>query len=132
MRRLLALAVLLTLLAPLLLLFVAGGGGDWGGPLGIARDWHASVRYDPATGVGWSDVAATYARTFALLCAGFPEDRDACALESQRPDRPTLYYTWNDLEAASGKLANLLVSLRLELCKPSRASVVLETATAST
>ena len=24
----------------------------WGGPLGIARDWHASVRYDPATGLG--------------------------------------------------------------------------------
>lgn len=28
---------------------------------------------DPATGVGWSDVAATYARTFALLCAGAVE-----------------------------------------------------------
>ncbi len=25
---------------------------SWGGPLGIARDWHASVRYDPATGLG--------------------------------------------------------------------------------
>ncbi|WP_432510590.1 NAD(P)/FAD-dependent oxidoreductase [Kineococcus sp. SYSU DK001] len=24
----------------------------WGGPLGIARDWHAAVRYDPATGLG--------------------------------------------------------------------------------
>jgi glycine/D-amino acid oxidase-like deaminating enzyme len=24
----------------------------WGGPLGIARDWHASVRHDPATGLG--------------------------------------------------------------------------------
>jgi glycine/D-amino acid oxidase-like deaminating enzyme len=24
----------------------------WGGPLGISRDWHASVRYDPATGLG--------------------------------------------------------------------------------
>jgi glycine/D-amino acid oxidase-like deaminating enzyme len=24
----------------------------WGGPLGIARDWHPSVRYDPATGAG--------------------------------------------------------------------------------
>jgi glycine/D-amino acid oxidase-like deaminating enzyme len=23
----------------------------WGGPLGIARDWHAAVRYDPATGL---------------------------------------------------------------------------------
>ncbi len=25
---------------------------SWGGPLGIARDWHACVRYDPATGLG--------------------------------------------------------------------------------
>jgi glycine/D-amino acid oxidase-like deaminating enzyme len=24
---------------------------QWGGPLGIARDWHASVRFDPATGL---------------------------------------------------------------------------------
>ncbi|MFZ5869011.1 MAG: NAD(P)/FAD-dependent oxidoreductase [Actinomycetota bacterium] len=24
----------------------------WGGPLGIPRDWHASVRYDPATRIG--------------------------------------------------------------------------------
>jgi glycine/D-amino acid oxidase-like deaminating enzyme len=26
----------------------------WGGPLGIARDWHPSVGYDPATGNGWA------------------------------------------------------------------------------
>ena len=26
----------------------------WGGPLGIARDWHASVGLDTATGVGWA------------------------------------------------------------------------------
>ncbi len=26
----------------------------WGGPLGIARDWSASVGLDPATGVGWA------------------------------------------------------------------------------
>ena len=24
----------------------------WGGPLGIARDWHASVAYDPSSGLG--------------------------------------------------------------------------------
>jgi glycine/D-amino acid oxidase-like deaminating enzyme len=24
----------------------------WGGPLGVPRDWHASVNYDPATGIG--------------------------------------------------------------------------------
>lgn len=26
----------------------------WGGPLGITRDWHASVGLDHATGVGWA------------------------------------------------------------------------------
>jgi glycine/D-amino acid oxidase-like deaminating enzyme len=24
----------------------------WGGPLGVPRDWHASVKFDPATGLG--------------------------------------------------------------------------------
>jgi glycine/D-amino acid oxidase-like deaminating enzyme len=26
----------------------------WGGPLGIARDWHASVGLDPSTGLAWA------------------------------------------------------------------------------
>ena len=26
----------------------------WGGPLGIARDWHASVGLDRATGLAWA------------------------------------------------------------------------------
>ncbi len=26
----------------------------WGGPLGIARDWHASVGHDPTTGLAWA------------------------------------------------------------------------------
>ncbi|GIG38452.1 NAD(P)/FAD-dependent oxidoreductase [Cellulomonas phragmiteti] len=26
----------------------------WGGPLGVPRDWHASVGLDPATGIGWA------------------------------------------------------------------------------
>ncbi|HEX2704816.1 MAG TPA: FAD-dependent oxidoreductase, partial [Candidatus Lustribacter sp.] len=26
----------------------------WGGPLGVARDWHPAVHYDPASGVGWA------------------------------------------------------------------------------
>ena len=26
----------------------------WGGPLGIARDWHAGVGLDPGTGLGWA------------------------------------------------------------------------------
>jgi glycine/D-amino acid oxidase-like deaminating enzyme len=27
---------------------------SWGGPLGIARDWHPSVGLDAATGLGWA------------------------------------------------------------------------------
>ena len=50
----------------------------WGGPLGIARDWHPSVGHDPATGLGWAGgyvgdgVAATNlaGRTLADLVAG--------------------------------------------------------------
>ncbi|WP_024288811.1 FAD-binding oxidoreductase [Cellulomonas sp. KRMCY2] len=26
----------------------------WGGPLGVARDWHAAVGLDPSTGLGWA------------------------------------------------------------------------------
>ncbi|MFT4030261.1 MAG: FAD-dependent oxidoreductase [Protaetiibacter sp.] len=26
----------------------------WGGPLGVPRDWHAAVRYDSATRIGWA------------------------------------------------------------------------------
>ncbi|WP_254431267.1 FAD-binding oxidoreductase [Agromyces sp. Marseille-P2726] len=39
-------------------LFPAVGGAQvthrWGGPLGIARDWHASASYNPRTGVGFA------------------------------------------------------------------------------
>jgi len=27
---------------------------EWGGPLGVPRDWHATASYDPATGVAWA------------------------------------------------------------------------------
>ena len=27
---------------------------EWGGPLGVPRDWYSSVGYDAATGVGWA------------------------------------------------------------------------------
>ena len=27
---------------------------EWGGPLGIARDWWATVGVDQATGIGWT------------------------------------------------------------------------------
>jgi len=50
----------------------------WGGPLGIARDWHPSVGHDPSTGLGWAGgyvgdgVAATNlaGRTLADLVLG--------------------------------------------------------------
>ena len=50
----------------------------WGGPLGIARDWHPSVGHDPSTGLGWAGgyvgdgVAATNlaGRTLADLVTG--------------------------------------------------------------
>jgi glycine/D-amino acid oxidase-like deaminating enzyme len=50
----------------------------WGGPLGIARDWHPSVGHDPATGLGWASgyvgdgVAASNlaGRTLADLVTG--------------------------------------------------------------
>ncbi|HET8897113.1 MAG TPA: hypothetical protein VFN04_07570, partial [Protaetiibacter sp.] len=39
-------------------LFPAVGDAEvthrWGGPLGVPRDWHAAVRYDPATRIGWA------------------------------------------------------------------------------
>jgi glycine/D-amino acid oxidase-like deaminating enzyme len=50
----------------------------WGGPLGIARDWHASVGFDSSTGLAWAGgyvgdgVAATNlaGRTLADLITG--------------------------------------------------------------
>jgi glycine/D-amino acid oxidase-like deaminating enzyme len=54
----------------------------WGGPLGIARDWHPSVGYDRETGLGWAGgyvgdgVAVTNlaGRTLAALIAGRKDD----------------------------------------------------------
>jgi glycine/D-amino acid oxidase-like deaminating enzyme len=51
-------AVFAALEAALVDLFPAAAGVPvthrWGGPLGIARDWHASVGYDPSSGLGWA------------------------------------------------------------------------------
>jgi glycine/D-amino acid oxidase-like deaminating enzyme len=52
----------------------------WGGPLGISRDWHPSVGYDPAARLGWAGgyvgdgVAASNlaGRTLADLIRGVP------------------------------------------------------------
>lgn len=54
----------------------------WGGPLGIARDWHPSVGLDASTGIGWAGgyvgdgVAATNlaGRTLADLLCGSRSD----------------------------------------------------------
>lgn len=50
----------------------------WGGPLGVPRDWHASVGHDPRTGLGWAGgyvgdgvgTANLAGRTLADLVAG--------------------------------------------------------------
>jgi len=51
-------AVFAALRSSLIELFPALSGHafthGWGGPLGIARDWHASVGLDATTGVGWA------------------------------------------------------------------------------
>ena len=46
---------------------------------------------------------------YSLLEKGFPKDRQSCALETH----DGLYYSWNDLERATAKMANLLKSLKL-------------------
>ncbi|MGE0799032.1 MAG: malonyl-CoA synthase [Lautropia sp.] len=55
----------------------------------------------------------TDANLYAILAAGFPAARAACAIEAIDADGRSHYYTWDDLDAATAKLANLLASLRL-------------------
>jgi glycine/D-amino acid oxidase-like deaminating enzyme len=55
---------------------------QWGGPLGIARDWHPSVGFDRTTGLGWAGgyvgdgvaVANLAGRTLAALIMGTEND----------------------------------------------------------
>ncbi len=49
------------------------------------------------------------ANLYALLEAGFPDDRDACCIETHDGH----YYSWRDLERATARIANLLASLEL-------------------
>lgn len=46
---------------------------------------------------------------FTVLESGFPQDKSSCAIETQ----DGLYYSWDDLEKATSKLANLLAGLNL-------------------
>ncbi len=48
------------------------------------------------------------ANLYAVLAAGFPQDRTKIAIET-----PERNYTWNDIEAWSGRLATMLSDLRL-------------------
>lgn len=49
------------------------------------------------------------ANLFALFESRFPADRSACCIETH----DGLYYTWDDLDRATAKLANLLTALKL-------------------
>ncbi|HLT98922.1 MAG TPA: malonyl-CoA synthase [Burkholderiaceae bacterium] len=48
------------------------------------------------------------ANLYAVLAAGFPQDRTKIAIET-----PERNYTWNDIEAWSGRLASMLSELEL-------------------
>jgi malonyl-CoA/methylmalonyl-CoA synthetase len=49
------------------------------------------------------------ANLYALFASRFPQDRSACCIETHNG----LYYSWDDLERATAKIANLLASLQL-------------------
>ena len=55
---------------------------------------------------------------YALIEARFPEDRDACAIETH----DGRYWSWRDLDRATGRIANLLASLGL----PARSRVAVQ------
>jgi malonyl-CoA/methylmalonyl-CoA synthetase len=60
------------------------------------------------------------ANLYSLFSACFPEDGTACCIETQEG----LYYSWNDLERATAKMANLLAGL--DLPKDARIAVQVE------
>src|SRR5690606_1884131 len=49
------------------------------------------------------------ANLYAVLAAGFPQDHQQVAIET-----PAQTYSWNDINAMSGRIASLLQSLELE------------------
>jgi malonyl-CoA/methylmalonyl-CoA synthetase len=60
------------------------------------------------------------ANLYALFESRFPQDKTACSIETDHG----LYYSWQDLERATAKIANLLASLKLP--KDSRVAVQVE------
>lgn len=63
----------------------------WGGTLGIARDWWASVGLDPVTGVGWAGGYVGDGVGTSNLAG-----RTLAALIAQRTDDPLLTLPWVD------------------------------------
>ena len=67
----------------------------WGGALGIARDWHPSVRHDPATGLGSAGgyvgdgvaLAQLAARALAELVTASPDRAARLPFVGHRPPR---------------------------------------------
>ena len=49
------------------------------------------------------------ANLYALFASRFPQDQSACCIETH----DGRFYTWNDIERATAKMANLLASLNL-------------------
>jgi len=60
------------------------------------------------------------ANLYALFASYFPEDKSACCMETH----DGRYYSWDDVERASAKMANLLASLNLQ--KDARVAVQVE------
>lgn len=60
------------------------------------------------------------ANLYALFQSRFPQDRSDCCIETH----DGLFYTWNDLDRATAKMANLLAGLNLP--KDSRIAVQVE------
>jgi len=67
-----------------------------------AHSWPAPSRYSQEIDLEGN------ANLYAVLAAGFPQDRGGAAIET-----PAQTYSWNDIDALSGKLASLLQSWRL-------------------
>jgi malonyl-CoA/methylmalonyl-CoA synthetase len=53
------------------------------------------------------------ANLYAQLAANFPADSNTCAIETLAADGTPHYYTWRDIDRATAKISNLLVSLNL-------------------
>jgi malonyl-CoA/methylmalonyl-CoA synthetase len=60
-----------------------------------------------------SATTTTNANLYAQLAANFPADTQACAIEAIAADGTPRYFTWQDIDHATAKLANLLTSLNL-------------------